>query len=140
MTLSRAPHPYHEWEDYRAGMYGTSPTPDLHTNLARDLLADPPTLGAAMRSATTRWPVAAEHRLTAVDENRRAWLGAAACWMVGNCPEHATRAGWWQLTNRQQVAANGQADDVIAEWEAHRTGVTPLFTLPWTALIGDRCA
>lgn len=132
--LRRTPHPYPLWEDYQAGMYAASPTPDLHIALARDLLGSPDTLGAAMRSAVARWPVAAEHRLTALDANRQAWLGAAACWMVGQCPEHATRSGWWQLTATQQVAANRQADTVINEWEADRTGIMPLFTMPRQAL------
>lgn len=123
----RRPHPYHVWEDYLAGMYDQSPTPALHIAMARTLLGAPADLGVAMRAVTARWPVASEHRLTASDINRQAWLGAAACFIVGHCPEHTTRSGWWQLTPRQQRAANGQADQVIGEWEAAYNGIMPLF-------------
>lgn len=150
--MRRCPHPYHRWEDYQAGMYDTSLTPDVHIDLARGLLGgDPGTLNAAMNSAVAAWPVAAEHRLTAHDTNRRAWLGAAACWMVGQCPEHTTRSGWWQLTGRQQATANREADDVISRWETDRSGIVPLFTVPTQRktrptqpqrdrMKGDRCA
>jgi hypothetical protein len=139
--LCRRPHPYHVWEDYRAGMYDQSPTPDLHTALACDLLGgDPGILNAAMSSAVVAWPLATEHRLTASDTNRRAWLGAAACWMVGQCPEHATRAGWWRLTGRQRARANREANDVIGRWETDRSGVVPLFVVPARNRNGVRCA
>lgn len=140
MQLRRAAHPYTVWEDYLAGMYNTSPTPDLHIDLARALLGSPADLYLAMQAAVSAWPVAAEHRLTAVDTNRRAWLGAAACWHVGCCPEHTTRSAWWQLPATAQQDANRQADAVIVEWETNRTGTFPLFTLTRGASVqgGDR--
>lgn len=130
---SRIYHPYHEWEDYRAGMYGTSEYPIIHEALSRALLAAPASLLQAMRCAATAWLRAAEHRLTAVGENRRAWLGAAACCHRYGAPEHATRAAWWTLNEAQKAAANVAADVVIAEWENLRSGVGTLFPADWMA-------
>lgn len=126
--MHRVCHPYDQWEDYEAGMFDASPTPKLHTDLAYALLADPPSLLASMSGAVTAWPRAAEHNLTNIGSNRRAWLGAAGCFLACRSPEHTTRDAWWQLTIAQQREANAAADRVIAEWEVMRSGAQ---TIPW---------
>lgn len=134
--IRRAAHPYTEWEDYQAGMYGASPTPELHTDLATALLTTPADLEIAMRAACFAWPVATEHHLTNAEENRRAWLGAAACWWAGRCPEHTTRIAWWRLPRNAHRPANLAAERVIRWWEIERTGEYPLFVLTPTGAAG----
>jgi hypothetical protein len=66
------------------------------------------------------WPIACEHNLTDDTQNRRAWIGHAACQMAINCPEYITRSAWGYLTREQQGKANAMADKAIARWEAVR--------------------
>lgn len=127
--MRRTSHPYHKWEDYQAGMYQQSDRADEHRASSHALLADPVTLEQAMRNVTAAWPVATEHQLTALDTNRRAWLGAAACCHTHGAREHAVRDAWWTLTEPQQRAANAAADAVIDDWEAERLGGQGLFPI-----------
>ena len=116
-AMRRVYHPYHVWEDYRAGMYNLSDRIEEHRALSRELLADPVELLKGMRDAIEAWPLAAEHNLTGLGLNRRAWLGAVACCYVHGAREHTVRDAWWSLTEAQKAAANGVADRVIEEWE-----------------------
>lgn len=127
--MRRVYHPYHTWEDFRVGMFNPSDRAEEHRDCARALLADPAGFLAAMRAMVAEWPVAAEHNLTALDTNRRAWLGAAACCHHCGSREHTTREAWWSLTSTQQDAANAAAEDLIAEWERAYSGADALF--PW---------
>lgn len=127
--MRRVYHPYQSWEDFQAGMFHPSSQPDQHRELARALLSAPDVLLPAMRVVVTAWPVAAEHNLTALDTNRRAWLGAAVCCHRHGAPENATREAWWSLSLGQQGEANAVAEVVIAEWERNYSGTDALF--PW---------
>lgn len=118
----RIKHPYHEWEDYQAGMYGL--TWDGSADDAVGLLRDRTRLKAAMVAAVEEWPKAAAHHLTDDGMNQRAWLGWAAAGFAYSVPAHVTRAAWWLLTDTQREIANQMADEVIAEY--HRAE-----TLPW---------
>jgi hypothetical protein len=87
------------------------------------VLACAHTLYEAMSKAVMEWPKAAAHHLTDDGENRRAWLGWAACGIRSSVPAHLTRAAWWQLTECQRASANAVADRVIAEY--HRAETLP---------------
>jgi len=119
----RRKYPYHEWEDYRAGLYGLTWFGTM--TQAADLLCDPDTLEAEMRRAVREWPKAAEHHLTDGGMNQRAWLGWAACGISKSVPAHLTRAAWWTLTDEQQRKANAAADAVIAEFELRHAQTLP---------------
>ncbi len=75
----------------------------------------------SMRKALEKWPNSSAHNLSARSKNRKAWLGHAGCYMANESPESATRSGWWQLDNDEQIAANIAADEVIKEWEDAQT-------------------
>jgi len=115
----RSKYPYHEWEDYQAGLYG------LHwqgtVEDAVMLLCDRLTLKLAMRAAVEMWPKAAAHHLTDGGMNQRAWLGWAATGLQSQVPAHLTRAAWWMLTDTQRECANQIADEVIAEYHSAET-------------------
>lgn len=119
--IVRVALPYWRWEDYLAGLYGKPTGPD-ETVRARNLLACPRRLLPAMRAAVRAWPNAAMHQLSNMEQNRRAWLGWAACWMRANASALATRSAWPQLTDDERAAANACADTVIADWEAANAG------------------
>ena len=123
------PHyvPYWEWEDHAAGMYG--PPEDLtgEATRARELLANPKRLENAMLAAVDAWPRAALHQLSNTAQNRRSWLGWAACRHAVGATSLATRAAWPQLTDEGRTDANAAADRVIQQWEEDHADAQTLF-------------
>ncbi len=124
--MKRVHHPYYVWEDVRAGMYAPMRGDD-EIQRSRELLANAPGLLDAMNDAIIAWPRAAEHFLTDMAGNRRAWLGWAACCYAAGSTAQATRAAWWQLTEDQRDEANAAADQAIHRWEENRGGTQTLF-------------
>jgi hypothetical protein len=80
-------------------------------------MRNPQEFKKAMAEAVKNWPVSAEHNLTAIECNRRAWLGHAGCLMGVGSPEEPTRIGWHKLTEEEQVEADRVAQEVIDGWE-----------------------
>lgn len=68
------------------------------------------------------WPISCEHNLTDLAQNRRAWIGHAACCLELACSEDVTREAWGHLTQGQRDAANAKASEAIATWESARAG------------------
>lgn len=123
--MVRVPHPWWTWEDHKDGMYTLMPGWQEKIPDARELLADPGRLEPAMATVVDAWPIATEHHLTNLEENRRSWLGQAACRLEVQAPALATRAAWPQLTEAQRQAANACAERVIREWETDHMGGQP---------------
>lgn len=115
--VARVSQPYWTWEDHRAGLYRMAPELGEEARAAA-MLADAANLLGAMRKAVVDWPTSALHQLSNTEQNRRAWLGWAACMVAGGCCARATRQAWQRITEDERVSANAAADTVIAEWEA----------------------
>lgn len=129
LRLRRIYHPYHTWEDFRAGMWRHPSADDMTTHFqpAIAFTGDAERYGAWMLHVTREWPRACEHNLTNVSINRKAWVGHAACCLALGCPELITRLAWHQLTQQQQDDANAAAAHAITAWEtAHRLAAFPL--------------
>ena len=73
--------------------------------------------GYWMKQVIKKWHYSCEHNLTDLSQNRRAWIGHAACALAFGCPEDIVREAWGYLTERQQELANKEADKAIEEWE-----------------------
>lgn len=116
-------HPYTAWEDWQAGMWSRSRR-DGDTARAAHILGDPDTFRDAARAMLRDWPRSAEQNLTGGLNNRRAWVGQAACCHLAGVPEDQTRDAWWTLTDAERRTANQIADDVIIEW-LHDRGPDP---------------
>lgn len=87
--------------------------------LAIDFTGDANRYGAAMLRVTVEWPFSCEHNLTDIGQNRRAWIGHAACCLAIGCPEDVTREAWGHLSEQQREDANAKATEAILSWEAH---------------------
>lgn len=125
--MRRERHPYWDWEDYDAGMYGLATDVAGQTSAAVEMLGNPQGLREAMTDAIEAWPNAAAHYLTDLASNRRAWVGQAACCHALGIPAVVTKAAWWQLTEEQRETANDAADVAISKWEEVRGGAQTLF-------------
>lgn len=73
--------------------------------------------GKYMLRVAKEWPISCEQNLTDYSQNRRAWIGHAACALAMKCPEDIVREAWSYLSEKQQIAANAEADKAIEEWE-----------------------
>ena len=110
---------YKMWEDWKNGMYrnvGREEKIPL-IKAARELLSDPIRLFKVMSNVVRDWKISAEVNLTNLGENRRAWLGQAACCYACNVPEDLTRAAWNMLDLDIRIRANEVATRVIKNWE-----------------------
>jgi hypothetical protein len=101
-------------------MWGTVDNREEYLQKAIDFTGNALLYGEYMIHVIKNWKYSCEHNLTDKSQNRRAWLGHAACAMAFQCPEDIVREAWSYLTEEQQRAANKQADYAIEEWECLR--------------------
>lgn len=73
--------------------------------------------GRAMLRVIREWPYSCEHNLTNLSQNRKAWIGHAACALERGFCEDVVREAWGHLTREQQDKANAKAQQAIEEWE-----------------------
>ncbi|MDD5358282.1 MAG: hypothetical protein PHX80_03995 [Candidatus Nanoarchaeia archaeon] len=117
--MKRMYHPFTEWEDCKAGMYDKVSAIEKNRLLqeAIKFTGNYVEYGAWMVRVAKEWTKACEHNLTDEAQNRRAWIGHAACCMALKCPEYITREAWGFLTDQQREDANAMADKAIELWE-----------------------
>ena len=73
--------------------------------------------GKAMLRVILEWPKSCEHNLSNIEQNRKAWIGHAACALEMGFCEDVVRSAWGYLTDDQREEANRKADFAIKEWE-----------------------
>lgn len=118
--------PYTEWEDYAAGLFDATATPEMSIDAA-GLLSDPDRFYDAAAEMVREWPIcAAEHLTSARGRMYHPWVGSAACCYATGATQEATRLAWRTLTNSQKADANAVADRIADEY---RTGVLNAETL-----------
>jgi hypothetical protein len=118
-TMVRIFHPWHKWECYKAGFYGTSPPLGMDKDSARAaysvFLSDIDRFKAAMKRVSVEWPRSCEHFLTNESMNRIAWLGQSSMCIETGVPS-VFRGGFMLLDPAHQFAANNAADDYLRSW------------------------
>lgn len=118
--MKRVWHPYTAWEEVSRGMW-RQVRGDERRRLLRESIeftGNAEKYGAAMLRVIEEWPISCEHNLTELGQNRRAWLGHAACCLAIGCPEDVTREAWGHLTEEQRVAADRKALSAILAWQS----------------------
>lgn len=113
-------HPYYEWEEVGANMWGTVDDRRGFMLSAIQFTGDHKRYGAYMMRVIEEWPISCENALTDPYLNHRAWVGHAACALAFGCPEDIVRAAWAHLTDEQKLLANKEADRAISAWWEHR--------------------
>ena len=115
--LTRVYHPYWLWEEVDANMWGSVSDRKSYLKKAIDFTGDHKKYGRFMLKVVEKWPFSCEHNLTDLSQNRKAWIGHAACAMAIGCPEDITRQAWGFLSEDQQEKANKKAEEAINLWE-----------------------
>lgn len=128
-------YPFWEWEDI--GMWRALESGERAGFLSKaiEFTGNAKAYGQAMLQVIPAMPIACRQNLTDTGQNRRAWIGHAACFLAINCPEDVTREAWGLLTQQQRDEANAVADHAIEQWEheQHETkdsGLYPQMDLP----------
>lgn len=116
-SIERIYHPYWRWEEVRHNMWGKVKDREKYLHWAIQFTGDHEKYGVYMRRVVRDWKYSCEHNLTNTTQNRRAWIGHAACALAANCPEDIVRQAWGFLSDQQQIDANKQADEAIKIWE-----------------------
>lgn len=121
---------YEKWEDYQAGMYEMKDVSneDEKVNNAVLLLSSETDFFDTLTKLVQDWQIATAVNLTNKGQNRRAWLGAAACMYKYQTPEYLTRIAWNLLDSQTQHKANLVAEKIINIFE-QKTNLTHVKTL-----------
>lgn len=117
MTIKRQYLPWWEWEEAKTNMWGSVTDRQSYLEKAIEFTGDAEKYGGYMMSVIREWPNSCLHNLSNLTQNRRAWVGHAACALAFDCPEDIVRQAWSFLTEEQQIAANRKADEAIEQWE-----------------------
>jgi hypothetical protein len=119
MSIKRIYHHHDKWEEVPAGMWAQTPSKyrQMMVDNAVDFTGDHLLYGEYMLKVVDLWPISCEHNLTAMNTNRQAWVGHAACCLAIGCAEDVTREAWHHLNKKQQDLANEQATIAIKTWE-----------------------
>lgn len=118
-------HHYEKWEDFLSGMYNLNDVLDKDKKVKNciDLLSTPGEFYTVCKELLDKWPVSCDVNLSNKNQNRRAWLGAAACTYSFNAPEYLTRIAWGLLNKDVQDKANHVAEKIIFEYERKNTSL-----------------
>ena len=86
-------------------------------NDAFDILKDESKTRESMLSVIDNWPISCACCFTARGNNKNAWLGQAACALMVDSTEDATKLAWAKLSKSEQDTANSVATKIITIWK-----------------------
>ena len=110
---------YEKWEDYLCGMYNSNDVFDKDKKVIEsiNLLSNTNDFYETCQTILIEWKNASDVNLSNRNQNRKAWLGAAACMYKCKAPEYLTRIAWGLLNKDVQDKANKIAEKIIQEYE-----------------------
>lgn len=119
MHMKQIYHDYRYWEDYLNGMWRKENKEynEKMLKVAIEFTSNHFKYGEAMKKVIKEWKISCEHNLSNKNQNRKAWLGHAACCIELGLPEYLVRQAWKYLTELQQNLANKEAEKYIKQWE-----------------------
>ena len=112
--------PYWKWECFKCGMWdkvGDKISESEMIISATNFTGNHVIYGKAMQKAISSWKYSMLNFLTNKSINRKAYLGHCAVFIEKQIPEYIVRAAWKNLTDRQRLLANMEAEKYIKEWE-----------------------
>jgi len=116
-SINRIYHPYWLWEENEHNMWGNVNDRPKYLKKAIEFTGDHKLYGRFMMRVVNEWRFSCEHNLSNKTQNRKAWVGHAACALAFGCPEDIVRAAWSHLSEEQQELDNEQAQNAINYWE-----------------------
>jgi hypothetical protein len=117
MKFKRVYHDYRNLEEVAHNMWGEATDNRVALEQAIAFTSDHVEYGKHMLRVVNEWPISCENALTDYNQNRKAWIGHAACALALSVPEDIVRKAWGYLTDEQRFLANREADRAIRHWE-----------------------
>lgn len=105
---------YHNWEDYKNGMYENGHDREMVRQCYEILTAD--NLKDNMTDTTTTYEIATKVNFTNQMFNPISWLGQATCNLLISATAQEVCQAWMSMTKEEQDKANDIAKEVIEEW------------------------
>jgi len=105
---------YKNWEDWQNGMW-KMPDKEQETELINDAIICLKNPESAMQRVVNEWTESTRVNLTNNGQNKKSWLGQAACCIEYGTPEKLTRIAWGKLTKEEQKNANSIAKQIIEQ-------------------------
>lgn len=118
LSIKKIYHPYWLWEEVKHNMWGNVQNRSEMLEKAIEFTGNHVLYGKYMIKVVDKWKYSCEHNLTDISQNRRAWIGHAACALAFQCPEDIVRSAWHHLTDKQRELANKEADKAIKYFES----------------------
>lgn len=110
------------WEDANNGLYNVGTCEDK-TIKSFELLSNVEIFWDTMCQMRIDWPFAFQFNVSNKTQNRRAWLGQAACCYNHGAEFNLTIDAWQKLSTEQQNAANQCANNMINLFEKEEMNV-----------------
>lgn len=116
--MKRIYTPYHEWEDYKNGMYNTSEIDnDKSVEKSIALLSNQELFFKVSLEMIKSYKNSADNNLTNSSSNRLSWIGQAACNYNHNAIEKNTRIAWSLIRDIDRRLANKTAIKILKIYE-----------------------
>jgi hypothetical protein len=112
-------HPYHLWEDYKAGFYDniSGKNTELLISKVIELFSNPILTKKYMNMVIEQWQYSCEHNLTNLSINRIAYIGQSACCLYASIPSTITMQAWSKVDKKYRDIADQIAKETIEKWE-----------------------
>jgi len=104
---------YEYWECFKSGMYRTESKEKIYIKKAILFMSDTERFSRAMFYVVANWKNTMLHHLSNSSINKRAFVGQCACSYAINCPEQIVRVVWKELTEKQRIDADFEAQKLI---------------------------
>jgi len=112
---------YHNWEDFKNGMYENRHNIEMIKKCYEILTSDE--LKINMVKTTKIYKIATKVNFTNKMFNPISWLGQATCNALINATAQEVCQAWMSMTKEQQGKANKIAKEVIEEWRNNYEGL-----------------
>lgn len=111
-------HPYHLWEDYKAGFYDncTGDIKKQKENLVIEMFNDASLTEKYMNRVIDDWFYSCQHNLTNESMNKIAYIGQGACCIFAAIPSTITMSMWSKLDKKVQERSDKIAEKVLNKW------------------------
>lgn len=116
--MERIYHPYHLWEDYKAGFYNNISGSNKEEMISKvvEYFCDSDLVKTKMQEVINKWIYSFEHNMTNESMNKIAYLGqASVCHYLG-IPNTITMSAWSKVPKEKQDKANNIAKIIIDDY------------------------
>lgn len=115
--MKRIYHPYHLWEDWKAGFYKNKiKDQELIISKCVQLLSNEVEFKKAVERVINEWPYSCDNNLSNPSLNKVAYIGQAACCITFGAPSFLTKLAWVFVSEESKIQADKIAMNAVETW------------------------